>query len=192
MQDHLAQGRPRRRFLVWCLSALLLGSSAALPSVRAKEKTMRNYLYFHELDPGLFPELERDPGVYAIELSTVKPKRDSRIPVPEDSPMALVVSYTLLASSLPPDAALKLEISGLRADGELHRFVFDLIEPAPARDNVLPIEPDPSIKLAPGTVYRSVFWIDLGPPLRDGTLKAGDALAVAYGPARGGLTAPAP
>jgi hypothetical protein len=156
-----------------------------------KEKRVHTTLYFHELDEGLYPELERPPGVYAIEPYLVQPGQDKRIPAPKETPVVLLVSFTLLAKMVPQGAAWEMEIDGVLPDGKPKHLTVALIEPPPERDNMQPITPDPSIRLDPGTVFRGVFWVDLLPLMRDKSLQRGDRLILRYGTATASVAIPA-
>ncbi len=150
---------------------------------------MQTYLYLHEVDDALFPELERAPGAYAIEAVLVKPGADPRIPIPEESAAALMVSYTLLAADVPAGSGWQLEIAGMHADGKPRNSVLALMTPPPKRDNVRRVERMPA-KLPEGTIYRAVFWVDLGPLLRDKTMLPGDTLTLRYGNASARIVLP--
>ncbi len=142
---------------------------------------METYLYFHEVDDTLFPELERAPGVYAIEAALLKPGADRRIPVPETSAAALLVSYTLLAAEVPAGSVWQMEVAGTNPDGKQRKAVWALLAPPPKGDNVRRVERPLPAKLPEGTVYRAVFWVDLSSPLREKMLQPGDTLTLRYG-----------
>lgn len=152
---------------------------------------MESFLYYAVLDNDLFPELEREPGEYAIEAALLSPQTEPRVPAPKESPLVLLASYTLLASMVPAGSTLQIEITGPRPGGKSQQARLVLLEPPPQRDNVRPIAPRTPVEPGPGTVYRRVFWVDLGPLLRDGTLMPGDRLALSYGSASTALQVPA-
>lgn len=151
---------------------------------------MQTYLYLHEVDDALFPELERAPGVYAIEATLVKPGADPRTPVSKDSTVALRVSYTLLAAEVPEGSAWHLEIEGLHADCKPRNSVLVLKTPPPKHDKARRVERSP-LKLPEGTIYRAVFWVDLSPLLRDKILLPGNTLTLRYGNASARVLLPA-
>ncbi|HNF59995.1 MAG TPA: hypothetical protein PLN89_10495, partial [Elusimicrobiota bacterium] len=66
---------------------------------------MPESLAMHPLDEGLFPEREKEPGVYVIEASIVRPEADPRLALPAGCSAALLVSSTLLAEGVPPGAS---------------------------------------------------------------------------------------
>lgn len=174
---------------VLCLG-LCLCMGLALPAAQAKENRMQTYLYLHEVDDALFPELERAPGVYAIEATLVKQGADPRIPAPKDSTVALMVSYTLLAAEVAEGSAWHLEIAGLHADGKPRNSVLVLKTPPPKQDKPSRVERSP-LKLPEGTIYRAVFWVDLSTILRDKMLLPGDTLTLRYGNATARMVLPA-
>jgi hypothetical protein len=164
---------------------------AVLCATPAKEKSLPPYLYLNELDGAQFPELERAPGVYAIEAALLKPGLDSRIPVVGASAMALLVSYRLLAREIPAGAAWQLEIKRMQANGTLRQAIVVLIRPPPKRNNIeraTPISPD---QLPEGTVDGAVFWVDLGSLFDAQSLRPGDTLTLRYGKAATSLVIPA-
>lgn len=167
--------------------ALCVGAGLALAAVQAKEKGMEAYLYVHELDSALFPELEGEPGVYAVSVSLVKYGCDKRIPAPKGS-AALLVSYRLLAADVPPGSTRRLEIAGKRSGGKSRRTVLALMVPPPKRDNFVHIEPRPSSELPEGTLDSAVFWVDLGRLISEKTLLPGDVLTLRYGKASASVT----
>lgn len=148
------------RKAVLCLS-LFLCMSLVLPVVQAKENRMQTYLYLHEVDDELFPELERAPGVYSIEAALIKPGANPRIPILKESTVALMVSYTVLV----------------------------LMKPPPKHDNTRQLERP--AKIEKGAIYRAVFWVDPSPVLRDKTLLPGDILTLRYGKASASVVLPA-
>ncbi len=152
---------------------------------------MSAFLTMNPLDEGRFPELEREPGVYGVETWFLRPGADARVPVPKESTAGLLVSYTLLLKNAPFGSRWHMEAVGLGPDGKERRISWGLAPPAPTRDNIQAITPDPNLKADPGSVDRGVFWLDLGPLLKTQSLRPGDQLILRYGTAITTLTLPA-
>ena len=151
---------------------------------------MQTVLDQHVLDDGLFPELERAPGVYGVELMLLKPDQDARVPVPASSRLALLVSYTLLEAAVPRGSRWQLRADGVQPDGQPRQVTMHLA-PAPGkRDNMQPIVPDPPVAPAPGMIDRRVFWVDLGPLIAARTLMPRDRLTLTYGTAGAQIALP--
>ncbi|HND64081.1 MAG TPA: hypothetical protein PKX64_04440 [Elusimicrobiota bacterium] len=167
------QGRPSR---AW---ALALGAVLLL-SVPAREAPMPETLAMHPLDEGLFPEREKDPVVYVIEASIVRPEADPRLVLPAGCSAAVLVSSTLLAEGVPPGASWNLEVRS-----KTRRQTFRLESPVPRGGNVLPIDPVPGPR-PKGTVDRALFWVDLTPL----ALAPGDLIVLVHGPAKTELPFP--
>lgn len=140
-------------------------------------------LKFTSLDQELFAELERDPGIYGIEAWIVRTHEDPRLSLPDDVPFTVLVSSTLLAGQLPESAVWHVLLTRLKLDGNPHLIDIGLIEDEPFEDNSVPIDPDPTMVLPPGTVFRRLFHIDLRPLWVMDLLHGGDRLTISYGPA---------
>jgi hypothetical protein len=156
-----------------------------------KEKAVIARLTVHELDDSLFPELEREPGVYGIEPSLQRPGADARIPAPKEARAVLLVSYTLLAADVPWGSRWQLEAEGVGADGKQRRGVWELVPPPPTRENKEPVPPDPR-PAPPGALDRGVFWVDLSAPLHAQLIRPGDTLTLRLAKAQAVLVLPAP
>lgn len=150
---------------------------------------MHRVLERKPLDLAAFPEVEHEPGKYLVEAWLKRPGADARIPLPEKSQLALLVSYTLLAEQVPADAAWLLEVQGLGDDGKPRSARFALLEPALGMNMVR--ARGPGGPPSPGALYRSVFWVDLTQPLKDRLLRPGDQLSLRYGNAGTTLSLPA-
>lgn len=134
----------------------------------------------------LFPELERAPGVYGLEGSFVKPGADPRLSLPANCPAALLVSATLLAAEIPPDAPWQLDV-GPKEKSKVR--TYRIAPPAVGGGNLATPDPVPG-PLPAGTVDRVLFWVDLGPLLRGKILAPGDRLTLRHGTAKTELTYP--
>ena len=148
-------------------------------------------LTVNELDPGEFPELEREPGVYGLELGLQRPGADSRIPAPKESRALLLVSFTLLSAQVPWGSAFELEALGVESDGKERRRVWRLVPPAPRHENRRPLRPDTDPTPTPGALDRGVFWVDLSRPLSEQDMRPGDTLTVRLAKAQASLSLPA-
>lgn len=147
-------------------------------------------LIVNELDPGEFPEFDREPGVYGIDLALVRPGSDRRIPAPKDARALLLVSFTLLAGPPAPEGRFELEALGLEADGKERRQVWRLVSPPPKRENRRPFPPDTDSTPTPGALDRGLFWIDLSGPLAERSMRPGDTLTVRTSKAQASLALP--
>jgi hypothetical protein len=166
-------------------------ASAAPRSLPSKENTMMDTLTLHELDESLFPELEREPGIYGIEPSLQRPGADPRIPAPKESRALLLVSYTLLMSQVPWGSRWELVAEGPESDSPRRRSTWRLVPPPPKEDNHRPLDPDPKLKPAPGALDRGVFWLDLSGPLREQRMRPGDTLTLRLAKSQAVLKLPA-
>ena len=151
---------------------------------------MQEVLYRQSLDLAAFAELEREPGRYLIEAWLKRPDSDKRIPAPPTSPAVLLVSYTLLASEVPPKSAWMLQVQGVGDDGKPRALDIHLLMPPPPGDNMVSAR-GPGGPPSPGALYRGVFWLDLAGPLKSRLLRPGDQLTLRYGTAATALSLPA-
>lgn len=151
---------------------------------------MNATLTVHELDPAQFPELDREPGIYGIELSLHRPGADTRLAAPKGARALLMVSFTLPSAQLPWGSRFELEALGLMPDGKERRRLWRLVPPAPRHDNHQPLDPDPDPP-PPGALDRGVFWVDLSQALREGDMRPGDTLTVRVAKAQASLKLPA-
>lgn len=147
-------------------------------------------LTVNELDQGEFPELDREPGVYGIDLALVRPGADPRIPAPKDARALLLVSFTLLAGPPAAESRFELEAMGLEQDGKERRHVWRLVPPPPRHENRRPFPPDTNPTPTPGALDRGLFWIDLSGPLAERTMRPGDTLTVRTAKAQATLALP--
>lgn len=153
---------------------------------------MNAVLTRHWLDVEQFPQFGREPGVYGIVPLLLRGDADPRVPAPKTSPAVLLVSHALLLSSVPKGSTWQLDAVGPGPDGKERRLTWLLAEPPRKGDNLRRATPDPNLRPAPGAVDRGVFWVDLGPPLRDAPgLRPGDRLTVRIGPATASINLPA-
>ena len=151
---------------------------------------MIHLLTVNELDQGEFPELDREPGVYGLELSLQRPGADPRIPAPVASRALLLVSFTLPAGPPGAPSQFELEALGIRSDGKERRRVWRLVPPAPRRENRRPFAPDTDPTPTPGALDRGVFWVDLSGPLGEREMRPGDTLTVRVANAQASLKLP--
>ena len=152
---------------------------------------MFDRLTVQQLDESEFPELERQPGVYGVELGLQRPGADARIPAPKEARALLLVSYTLLAADIPWGSRWELVAEGLESDGKQRRHAWHLVPPPPKHENRRPLKPDTDPTPTPGALDRGVFWVDLSGPLREQRMRPGDTLTLRLAKAQAVLKLPA-
>lgn len=193
MQDQPQKSRLERRLLTVAL-VLVAATGPSLAKPPSKEKSVTAAplpsLTMHLLAFNAFPELQRDPGVFGVQASLLRPGADARVPAPKDTPAVLLVGYTLLASTVPLGTVYRLEATGPGPDGKPRHLQWALVQPPPTMDNVDFVRPNPNLKMDPGQLDSAVFWVDLGGPLRSRQILPGDTLTVVLGEARHSLAVP--
>jgi len=172
------------------LGAMVSGCNFDKNVCKMEKEMGDNYLYRHEMDDNVFPELKFGFGKRGIRIEFIQGKRDDRISAPPDVTALLLVVFRLPETG-DPSIVWQLDVEVDAEKGEHKVLVFPLLD-APVEGNVSECVAQPANQvIPPGLIFQGAFWVDLSDLCKRDGIVSGQRLFVRYGKDNSSIVVPA-
>ena len=124
---------------------------------------MNTYLYRHEADEDLFPELALGAGQRGLRCALIRVGSDTRLQLPRSAKSWLLVVRFRLGAATDPASVWQLTLEHTDKQGKpVQQRLALLPEPVDGNARERVIGP-PGYTPPPGLIYRGTFWVALDP-----------------------------